>query len=67
MQTVKAILIILICVALLCACGLRGPLYLPDESPASKPAAEQVSDPDTEGAEKLEDGVEDKTKQADSD
>lgn len=64
MQTVKAISIVLICVALLCACGLRGPLYLPDESP---PAVEQVSDPDTETAEKLEDDLEDKTKQADSD
>ena len=30
MQTVKITLVILICVALLGACGLKGPLYLPD-------------------------------------
>ncbi len=43
MQTVKIILLILICAALLSACGLRGPLYLPDENPATKPAVEQDS------------------------
>jgi predicted small lipoprotein YifL len=67
MQTVKAILIVLIGVALLCACGLRGPLYLPDASPVSEPAVEQGSDPDREGTEKLEDDVDDKTEQAVSD
>ena len=41
MQTVKAVSIILICFALLGACGLKGPLYLPDENPATKPVAEQ--------------------------
>jgi len=35
MQTVKTALIILICTALLGACGLKGPLYLPQEEPAS--------------------------------
>jgi predicted small lipoprotein YifL len=31
MQTVKITLVILICVVLLGACGLKGPLYLPAE------------------------------------
>jgi predicted small lipoprotein YifL len=44
MQTVKTTLVILICAALMGACGLRGPLYLPDESPATKPAVEQDKD-----------------------
>lgn len=35
MQTVKTILIFLICVMLLGACGLKGPLYLPEDEPAS--------------------------------
>lgn len=43
MQTVKTILIILICIFLVGACGNKGPLYLPDESPASKSAVEQES------------------------
>jgi predicted small lipoprotein YifL len=67
MQTVKAILVVLIYVALLCACGLRGPLYLPDESPAPKPAVEQGSNPDTGGTEKVKDAVDDTTEQTVSD
>ena len=34
MQTVKTTLLILICLTLLGACGLKGPLYIPDENPA---------------------------------
>lgn len=34
MQTVKTTVIILICLTLLGACGLKGPLYIPDENPA---------------------------------
>jgi len=44
MQTAKTALLILICAALVGACGLRGPLYLPDEDPAAKPAVEQDKD-----------------------
>ena len=44
MQTVKAALIILICAALLSACGNKGPLYLPDENPV----VEQGSGADTD-------------------
>lgn len=43
MQTVKATLFILICVTLLSACGLKGPLYLED----GKPAAEFLSEHET--------------------
>lgn len=42
MQTLKTILLILLSAAVLSACGLRGPLYLPDEDPASQPAVEEV-------------------------
>jgi len=35
MQTVKTILLFLICVTMLGACGLKGPLYLPEEKPAT--------------------------------
>jgi len=31
MHTIKTIIFILTCAALLCACGNKGPLYLPDE------------------------------------
>lgn len=62
MQTVKIILLILICAALLSACGLRGPLYLPDEKPATKPAVEQVSTAATE-EEKKDDEENDKKKE----
>jgi predicted small lipoprotein YifL len=36
MQTVKTISIFLLCVTLLGACGLKGPLYLPEDEPASE-------------------------------
>ena len=55
MQTVKATLLILICLVLLGACGLKGPLYLPNENPAAKPANEQKSDPDAAEEENKED------------
>jgi len=60
MQTLKATLLILICIALLCACGLSGPLYLPDENPASKPAVEKGSAAGTGGVENKEDDENDK-------
>ena len=40
MQTAKAILMLLICVGLLSACGLKGPLYLPQDEPIAQPATE---------------------------
>ncbi len=63
MQTVRTILIILICAALLGACGLRGPLYLEDENPVPTTASEQDPAPvmdDTENPE--EDKEEEKKK-----
>jgi len=46
MQTVKITVLLLVCVALFSACGLKGPLYLPNENPVSEPAIEQ--EPTTE-------------------
>jgi predicted small lipoprotein YifL len=43
MQTVRIFLILLSCTVLLGACGLKGPLYLPGEDPASV----QVPGPDS--------------------
>ncbi len=63
MQTVKIILLILICAALLSACGLRGPLYLPDENPAAKPAVEQDSATGTDEEENKDDEENDKKKE----
>lgn len=38
------LLMLLMCAAVLCACGLRGPLYLPDETPAAEPEQAQQAD-----------------------
>jgi predicted small lipoprotein YifL len=48
MQTVKLLLLILISVIVLGACGLKGPLYLPTENPVFEPATEQETDPATD-------------------
>ena len=66
MQTVKTTLVILICVALMSACGLRGPLYLPNENPATKPAVEQDSAADTDEEKNKDDDDKDKKKEIDS-
>jgi predicted small lipoprotein YifL len=63
MQTVKTTLVILTCVALMSACGLRGPLYLPDEDPATKPAVEQDSAADTDEEKNKDDEEKDKKKE----
>jgi predicted small lipoprotein YifL len=44
MQTVKISLLVLLCLVLLGACGLKGPLYLSE----GKSAAAPVSTPETE-------------------
>ena len=57
MQTVISNLLILICVVMLTACGLKGPLYLPDEKPVQNPSSTQeLETPDAEepDAEKIE-------------
>ena len=43
MQTMKTTLLVLMCLALLGACGLKGPLYLPED----ESAVEQKLTPDT--------------------
>jgi predicted small lipoprotein YifL len=44
MQTLKTILLILICAAVTGACGFKGPLYLPDENPAGEQQRPQAPD-----------------------
>ena len=66
MQTVKTTLVILICVALMGACGLRGPLYLPDEDTATIPAVEQDSAAGTDEEKNKDDEDKDKKKEIDS-
>jgi len=44
MQTVLSKILILIGVVMLTACGLKGPLYLPDESPVVNSASPQESE-----------------------
>jgi len=48
MRTVKITLLVLICTALLGACGLKGPLYLPEDDPVPGPdsSAEPEDDED---------------------
>jgi predicted small lipoprotein YifL len=63
MQTVKTILIFMICVMLLGACGLKGPLYLPEDKPASGQTAAdqdagQEKDKDKDKDKKKDGGVE---------
>ena len=53
----------LICAALLGACGLRGPLYLPDENPVAEPAVEQDSASDSDEEKSKDDDENDKKKE----
>lgn len=48
MQTVKTRLLMLTCLLWLTACGLKGPLYLPDEVPATQADTRQGPEPDAE-------------------
>ena len=63
MQTVKITLVILICVALLGACGLKGPLYLPDGESAVEQDA--LLDEDAKEEEEDETTKENQTASAD--
>jgi len=63
MQTVRTTLTTLICAVLLGACGLRGPLYLPEEDPATKPAVEQDSAAGTDEEKNESDEEKDKKKE----
>ena len=55
MQTVKTTLLILICITLLGACGLKGPLYLPEEQPASGKKAQDKDAEEAKAKEKKDD------------
>ena len=54
MQTVRITLVILVCTLLIGACGLKGPLYLPEDEPVSVPVPgpESSADIDPEDKEK---------------
>ena len=65
MQTVKITLAILICVALLGACGLKGPLYLPDGESAVEQDALLDEDAKKEEEEEEETTKENQTASAD--
>lgn len=54
MQTVKTIFLILISIALLGACGNKGPLYLPEEEPVVEQAVPAETNADKKGEEKKE-------------
>lgn len=54
MQTVKTIFVILICIALLGACGNKGPLYLPEEKPATEQESTAEADADEDVKKKKE-------------
>lgn len=54
MQTMKTIILILICTVLLGACGNKGPLYLPDGKSTAKLAT--PIDDETDEEEKEDDG-----------
>jgi predicted small lipoprotein YifL len=43
MQTLKISTAMLICAFFLCACGLKGPLYLPGQDPSVSPPSEEDS------------------------
>ena len=60
MQTVKASLFIFICVTLLGACGLKGPLYLEDGKPAAESLSEQETSADEEKMETPDQGDDEK-------
>ena len=66
MQTVKVVLLILITVVVLGACGLKGPLYLPTENPASEPATEQEADSATDETETEDDARKENSEKKDS-
>lgn len=55
MQTAKAFLLMLICAVLLSACGLRGPLYLAEETPVDEQRSDQAADTGDQSEDEKED------------
>ena len=66
MQTVKVVLVILITVVVLGACGLKGPLYLPTENPVSETAIEQETETATDETQQKGDPEKEDSKKKDS-
>ena len=60
MQTVKTVLTLLISIVLLGACGLKGPLYLEEETVAN-PATDQELSTNTEKTENSDNSKKKKT------
>lgn len=54
MQTIRNVLLTSICLVLLGACGLKGPLYLPQEEPVTEPTAELEAEPAADESEEKE-------------
>ena len=46
MRSAKTTTLLLISAGLLAACGLRGPLYLPEDEESGKPATQQSTEKD---------------------
>jgi predicted small lipoprotein YifL len=59
MRCCKTILILLVSISLLTACGLKGALYLPDDEETTQAAAELTSESEMQIEEKEETGDED--------
>ena len=51
-NTMKTILLILISAALLCACGNKGPLYVPEEETTAEQSSPAEADAEKEDKEK---------------
>ena len=66
MQTVKVVLLILITIIVLGACGLKGPLYLPQDEPVSGPATAQETDPVADETQKEDEAKKEDSKKKDS-
>lgn len=56
MSLAKISLLLLFSTCLLAGCGLRGPLYLPDEEQTTKPATEQEAGKAQKKEQENEDG-----------
>ncbi|MGD8385008.1 MAG: lipoprotein [Lysobacterales bacterium] len=59
MRSLKSLSLIVFCAFVLAACGLKGPLYLPDDSSDGRSAPQQQTDKDkkdTDEADQDDDG-----------
>lgn len=46
MKTIKFLLLAIVCIGLISACGNKGPLYLADQEPTAQSAADAAVQPD---------------------